>query len=664
MAVIGGSNLDVSGIVGQLMSIEQRPLAALNKKEADYQAKISAYGNISGALSTFQTATEELTKLEKFETVKATSSDADAFTASASEEATTGNHSLVVKTLAQAQRLAAAGQISDTASIGTGVPSKLTFDFGSISGGRFDAANGKYSDASFASNGQGIKTVTIDSGNNTLQGIRDAINAAKIGVTASIINDGSDSPYSLTLSADNIGSSNSLKVSVAGDTDLSKLVAHDPAATQNLTQNVTAQNSVFIVDGVTVNKAGNSVADVIPGVTLDLKKTTEKPVTLTIAHDSSTITTLVQSFVKAFNDLNKTLQDLTAFNPATKQGAVLQGDSTVRLLQSQMRNILNTPVSNTGGTLTTLSKIGVTIEKDGSMVLDTSKLNTAINKNPKDVASLFTTVGKTSDPMVTYSAAANKTDAGTFPLNVTQLATQGSLGGCDEIETLIIDAGENDTLNVTVDGVSASIKLSAGTYTFDSLAAEVQSKINGANTLSSAGIAVSAKHDEYGLIITSNSYGSKSSVEVSGNGAFNLLGETPVRAPGVDVAGTINGTVATGSGQTLISKDGIASGIKVLVKGGETGERGQLNYSQGYAHSLNNLITSVLAKDGQIQGRKNGINSSIKDIENRRETIQQRLPLQEARYRKQYSTLDTMLSNMSKTSSYLSQQLSNLPRPY
>jgi flagellar hook-associated protein 2 len=660
MAAIGSSNLDVSGIVGQLMSIEQRPIASLNKKEADYQAKISAYGNISGALSSFQTAVEDLTKLEKFQTVKATPSDATIFTASASDKAATGTHTLAVTSIAQAQKLAATGQVSDTENIGTGMPSKITFDFGSITGGTFDTSSGVYKDAGFASNGQGIKTITIDSGNNTLQGIRDAINSAKIGVKASIINDGTDAPYTLTLSPENIGSSNSLKISVEGDEAVSALLAQDPAAQQHLSQTVTAQNAAFTVDGVTVSKADNAIADVIPGVTLNLLKPTDKPVTLTVAHDSSAITGMVQSFVKAFNDMNKTMQDATAYNPTTKEGAVLQGDATVRLLQSQIRNILNTPISNTGGALTNLTQIGVTIQKDGTMALDTTKLNAAVDKNPEDVARLFTTVGKSSDPMISYSSATANADAGSYPMNITKLATRGSLGGCEEVESRVIDAGDNDELNVTVNGVGASIVLSPGTYSFDGLANEIQSKINGASALSSAGISVSVKHDEYGLIITSNTYGSKSSVDVSGNGALNLFGKTPVQISGEDVAGTINGIPATGSGQTLSSQEGIA----LLVNGGTTGERGKVYYSEGYAHKLNAFITAVVAKDGQLDSRKSGINRSIKDIETHRETVQRRLPLQEARYRKQYSSLDTMLSNMNKTSSYLTQQLSNLPRPY
>lgn len=662
---IAGAKLDVNGIVNQLMSIEQRPIAALNKKEADYQAKISAYGNISGALSSFQSSVQDLNHPEKFQTLKVTPSDATVLKATASDKAATGEHTLVVSALAQAQELAAAGQTSDSTSIGSGSPTKLTFDFGSIAGGNFDKASGKYKDSAFTSNGLGIKTVTIDANSNTLQGISNAINNAKIGVTATVINDGSASPYTLTLSSTNSGTSNSMKISVAGDSALSALLAQDPAATQNLKQTLTAENAAFTVDGISVNKTSNSVSDVIPGITLDLQKTTASPVTLNISRDTASVTTLVQGFAKAYNDLNKTLQDLSSYNPTTKEGAVLQGDSTVRMLLSEIRSIINTPVTNTGGAYSTLSQIGVSIQKDGTMAVDTTKLNAAIDKNPNDVASLFVTMGKPSDPLLSFKTAdTNSTKAGSYPVHISQLATHGVFEGCEDVESLNIVSGKNDELNVTVDGASAAITLTPGKYTEDSLAKEVQSKINSSSVLTKAGVSVSVVHDQYGYVITSNSYGSKSSVDMTGNGVWNLLGEDPICKSGTDVAGTIDGSPASGSGQTLAASEGTSLGLKVTVNGGTLGERGKVNYSQGYADNLNSLITSVLAKDGPIESRKSGINTSIKDVSNHRDAVEQRLPLQEARYRKQYSSLETMLSNMGKTSSFLSQQLSSLPRPY
>ncbi|WP_435627802.1 flagellar filament capping protein FliD [Candidatus Ferrigenium straubiae] len=656
---VGSSYLDVSGLVSQLMTIEQRPLNLLKAKEASYQAKLSAYGSIKGALSSFQSTLSGLSNIAKFQALKATSSDTGIFTASASSTAVAGVYSLdAVTKLAQSQKLAATGQTDSTVAIGSGT---LTFDFGTITGGAFDAPTGKYTGAAFTSNGTGTKTVTIDPANNSLQGIRDAINAAKIGVTATIINDGGASPYRLTLTSDSIGKTSSIKIGVTGDAALSNLLAYDPAnnAGQNLAENATAQNAEFIVDGASVSKASNTIADVIQGVTLNLQKVTATPVKLTVERDTATVKSSLEGFVKAYNDLNKILGDVSAYNAATKKGAVLQGDSTVRSMQSQIRAVFNTAVSNTGGSLTTLSQIGVSFQKDGTLALDASKLDTAISNNFNDIASLFAAVGKASDSLVSYSSASSATKPGSYAVNVTTLATQGNIAG-NAAAGLTITSGVDDALNFTVNGVSASVVLAAGTYTAAALAAEVQSKINGASALSSAGISVAVTQNAGVFTITSNSYGSASSLAVSGIGASNLLGGAPVATSGVDVAGTIDGVAATGSGQFLTSSTGNSTGLTVRINGGLTGARGTVNYSQGYAYTLNELATTFLASGGLLDGRTTGIDISIKDIGKQREALNVRLDAIEKRYRTQFTKLDSMLSSMNQTSSYLTQQLNKL----
>ena len=183
--------IDVAGIVSSLMAVEQQPITRLNKQISSYNAKISAIGSVQSALASFQTAAQGLNNLT-FNSFSATSSNTAAVSASASSIAKPGNYSLTVSQLAQAQNLVIAGQASATTAIGSGASTTLTFDFGTISGGTL--SNGTYTGASFASNGSTTKSVTIDSSNNTLSGIRDAINAAGVGVTASIINDGSATP--------------------------------------------------------------------------------------------------------------------------------------------------------------------------------------------------------------------------------------------------------------------------------------------------------------------------------------------------------------------------------------------------------------------------------------------------------------------------------------
>jgi flagellar hook-associated protein 2 len=173
----------------------------------------------SSLVSSFQTATQSLnTNLQK---LAATPSDPSALSATAASTAVPGTYSVNVSQLAQSQNLVAAGQTSSTAPIGDGSATTVTFDFGTISFDPLDGGSlidGVYSGASFTSNGSGSASITIDSSNNTLEGIRDAINAAAMGVTATLVNDGSGTPYRLALTSSSSGSSNSFKITTSGGT--------------------------------------------------------------------------------------------------------------------------------------------------------------------------------------------------------------------------------------------------------------------------------------------------------------------------------------------------------------------------------------------------------------------------------------------------------------
>lgn len=367
-----GGNIDVAAIVDQLMTIERRPLAALSTREASYQSKISAFGTVKSALSAFQTAARSLSDLSANPSNTIVSSNSAMFSATVSSAAALGTHSIEIGNLAQSQKLAAAGQVDTTTAIGAGT---LTFDFGTTDAGVF------------TSGGAGTKTVDIGT-NNTLQGIRDAINAANIGVTANIVNDGGASPYRLTLSSNATGLSNTMQISVTGDTALSDLLNYDPNGVMNMTQTAAAQNASLTIDGVSVSKASNTVSDVIDGVTLTLLKQTTSAESIEIKRDTTAFQAAVESFAKTYSDLNKTITDLTAYNASTRKAAILQGDSVIRGIQTQLRSIIGAEVA-TGGTLTTLSQIGVSTQKDGSLKVDTAKLTAAISSNFGDFSALL-----------------------------------------------------------------------------------------------------------------------------------------------------------------------------------------------------------------------------------------------------------------------------------
>lgn len=238
----------------------------------------------------------------------------------------------------------------------------------------------------------------------------------------------------------------------------------------------------------------------------------------------------------------------------------------------------------------------------------------------------------------------------------------GSVTGSSAANTTI-DAGVNDTLTLSVDGITTTITLAAGSYTAAGLAAELQSKINGAAELAAAGVTVSVTESGGVLTVTSNRYGSASTVTLGGgNAQSSLFGTNPTSTAGVDVAGSIGGVAAIGVGRTFTAAAGIAAeGLTIEVLGGATGARGTVSYSQGYAYRLERLAADLLDSDGLVAGRSKSLDATIDSLQRRQEEMERRLETVEKRLRAQFVALDAMVASMLKTSSFLQQQLAALP---
>jgi flagellar hook-associated protein 2 len=666
-----GSGLDVNGIVSQLMTVEARPLTALATKEAGYQAKLSAYGSVSGALTSFQTALKSLSTADKFQTVNATSADTTIFSATATTKAAAGNYTVSVAQLAKAQTISSGGQSSTTAAIGDGAKTTLTFEFGAIAGGKL--VDGTYTNdpaatppsAAFTQDAKRtVGTVVIDSKNNSLQGIRDAINKAGIGVTATIVSDGSDIPNHLVLTSDKSGATSSMKISVAredgapADSSLSDLLSYDPAGIQQMKQTSAALDTKLTVNGVAITSATNTVEGAIQGVTLNVSKVGDS--TLKVERDTGSVRAAVNSFVKAFNDLDKTIKNLSSYDATTKQAGLLLGDSAVRGIQTQVKGMLTENVA--GSKLGNLMQLGIAFQKDGTLAVDSAKLDKVIANNFDDIAGLFASVGSATDSLVSYESSSSATQAGNWALNIDAPATQGSLKAASAPADLTIVSGVNDQLAMTVDGVSATITLPARTYTASTLATALQSAINSASEFSSKDVSVSVGADADGkLSIVSKRFGSASKVNAGGNGAGNLFGASPSATDGTDVAGTIDGIKAVGSGQVLTGAQGTAAaGLKLTIAGGSTGARGTVGFSQGFASQLSSMIDNFVGSKGLIASQKDSLNSSIKQIGKQQDALNLRLAATEKRYRAQFTALDSMLTSMGNTSTYLTQQLAQI----
>jgi len=357
-----GSGLDIEGLVSKLVASEGQPASVrLATKEAKLQADLSALGSLKSALSVFQTSVQGLKDISAFQARTATSGNTDLFTVAANSSAVAGSFSIKVEQLAQPAKLRSGDFSSDTAVLGAGT---LAISLGTNS-----------------------FNISV-AGDTTLAGIRDAINQAtdNPGIKATIIK--VDSGSQLVLTSDKVGAANAISIAA---TDADALDGNDLTrlATASLTSIQTASDAIIYVDGQKVTKDSNSFSDVISGVTFTLKKADlSKTENLSIALDKDSAKSKVNEFIKAYNALAGAMSGLSTYNAETKQASRLFGDSTLRGVQNQIRQVLENPVSGVPGA-STLAEIGIKTNKNGVLELDATKLDSIINSNFESVSQLF-----------------------------------------------------------------------------------------------------------------------------------------------------------------------------------------------------------------------------------------------------------------------------------
>jgi flagellar hook-associated protein 2 len=377
-----GSGLPVESLVSQLMAVERKPIDLLTTKEADFQAKLSAFGTMKSALAALQTAAQALSTPAQVTPIKATVATAGVMSVATTAGATAGSYNIEVQSLAQSQKLKSSVGFSNTTDVvGSGT---ITIDFGG-----YDSAVPPV----FTPNGaSSAKTVTIDPAHNTLADIKSAINGANMGVTASIINDGTSNYLSFTSTS--TGAKNAMQISVS-DPSLNALTYTGDPATSDMAQTVGAQDAVIFVDTVKITKPSNTITDAIEGLTLNLTATTASGVStkVNLAPEMSGVQTAIQNFVKAYNDATKSMADLTAYDVSTGTGAVLNGDSTVRSVQNQLRSLIGSSVVGAPAGSASLTDLGITTQRDGSLAIDSTKLTTALADPTKNLTAMFASVG-------------------------------------------------------------------------------------------------------------------------------------------------------------------------------------------------------------------------------------------------------------------------------
>lgn len=654
------SGLDTDNIVSGLLDIQQQQLDRMALRKTEIQQRQAAFKTIETRLLSLRADTGVLSRNvnNPLTRLSVTASDQDAVSATATASAVPGVYRLTVDSTAKAHQVASQG-FADADS--------------EITQGTFEIRQGS-----------GVtKSITIDSNNNTLSGLAAAINGSGAGVSASIVQDstGGATPYRLLLSSTKTGASN--QITVTNNLAATAGTATKPAIDFLNPVQAAADARVTLGSGagaISVTSSTNQFKDVISGVSFDLMQVDSgDSISLTVAKDNTAAVDAVESFVDSFNGVLQFIDDNSKFNAATNTGGMFLGNQNASRIAQTLRSSVQNVVPGVNPLANRLSSVGITFNDAGRLVLDKSKLQDALNGNiegvdAEDVKRLFAFGGESSSPGLSFILGSSRTKAPStgVGVNISQAAEQATITGGTAVAASTVINSANRTLELTLDGKTATISLTEGTYTAQQLADHLESVINESTDLPAREIQVSL--DSGALQLTSTSYGTSSGIKIVSGTAVADLGLTVGQTDtGRDVVGSF---VVNGQTEAAVGRGRILSGdpdnantadlqISVTLSPGQVvpGVEGTVTVSRGLASILDQALSQVLnTETGVLSAVEDGFDRQIESVDTAIARQTNLFNLQEASIRQQFQALETAISQMNATSSYLGGQLASLPQ--
>lgn len=641
--VISGMNTD--DIISKLIELERAPITRMQSKKDKLNARLTAWQDANTRILALKSKMDSLANSLTFDARKFTSSDEAILKGTVAPGAQTGTFYLKVNALARAHQLRTDGDgyaDIDSTHIGTGT-------------------------ISIGTGSSGAKVITLDDSNNTLAGLRDAINRSGAGVKASIVSDGSTgTPYHLIITSATSGSAGAITISSTG-----------AAPTFGTVVQAAQDASVTMGEGagaITVTKSTNQVSDLLQGVTLDLRTSdVGQTVTVTIGEDPASVKQAIKDFVDQYNNLIDFMGRQFKYDTTTKATGALFADSDLRGIQTDISNKLFSKMDGLDQSITLLSQIGVTSGVNNKLSIDDVAFDKALSENLTGVKGLFASVGETSDANISFVSSTSATKASTtgYAVQITAVAARARVtAGVAQTDALLAD--EELTINGT------TIRLTAGmTQT------QVISAIN--EQSSKTGLAASAT-DTNGqgtgnyLTLTRVGYGSAltisavSNTSSGGGSGTSGIGTTTVTqasfggeagtgtgVAGADVAGTINGEAATGVGQMLSGNSGNENtdGLRIRVGAQSPGSYGSVKLTRGLACGLGDYLDFITrAGTGTVNNAQKSLQTMMKDIDTSVTDMEARVAAKRERLVMQFAAMEAALGKMQNLSSQLGGQLS------
>jgi flagellar hook-associated protein 2 len=372
------SGIDTDEIISQLVELQRRPVTLLEGRKADFEEKLSILQDLSGRVRTLQSRLRALDNMnllgtdrsfdEEFKKYTATSSDTDILTATAGGSAQPGTLTVEVTQLAANSRHVSQGYTEKTSEVSTGTLS-IT-----VGGTQTD--------------------ITIDSSNNTVEGLAQAVNDSGADVRAYLLNDGQADPYRIVVEGTKTGAAYDVVVDTSG--------LAPPQTRPSFSETQNAVNAMLTLDpgpnGIDVESSTNIFTDVIEGLTLEAVSTAiGNPVSIQVKEDEDAIVSAIQDLVGAYNDVATLIQEQAEVDPETNRGGPLIGDTTLVSLQRQLSSIVVSVIGEGG--IVAAAQIGLSTDTEGKLSLDEDKLREELSSSIDDVASFFSGAGSFADQL-------------------------------------------------------------------------------------------------------------------------------------------------------------------------------------------------------------------------------------------------------------------------
>ena len=617
------SGLDTGALIDSLMTVERAPISRMQARRQEYDQKLAAWTSITSKVSELRTSTDALRSVSDFNSfVKVKSGNEDALSVSITGTPPASGVNVTVNQLAANHQVAT----------GAGFGARDTL----VGAGSFSI-----------STSEGDIDITTDS-STTLEGLAQQINSANGKVTASVIEVGMND-HRLLLTAKDSGLDSQFTMT----SDLGGF-----ASSEVLTTGADAKIRIGDpVTGLEVTRSSNTFDNVMDGVSFEAKQVTTEPVRIEVTRDTESTADAIKSMVTATNALLKELERQTNYNAESNTSSPLTNDSTARDMILSIRDAMSEVVSNSGN-FRTIGDIGIEFERDGSYSVDETKLNDALSSDFESVVALFARSGSSDSGKVSYANATSATQPGTYGVVVDTAATAPTAVG-----SVFQSPAQLQEFNIQYGGVNALVTVANGStlqQAIDSINSDLASY--GLEEVLADSVAISG--GDALRISVPDAFGSQYELAIWNDSAFGLN----ATAAGTDVAGTIGGQAATGSGRILKADEGDPAGLSVQVTassddvGAGNYTAGSVTISQGLSGRLDAWLDSYEGVDGEIARARSEWDTRITDVNESITAMEQRMALREAQLRREFTAMESALGQLQGQGNYLASLLPTLNR--